>query len=142
MTETGDTKAAGKGKILCVDDDQDVLVMLNAVLSSSGYETVLAHDGEEGVQVFKNRKSELVAVVMDVRMPVKNGFEAAREMRAESADMPLIAVSAYFGGQKNNAQARQITDSGFNTYTSKPFNIDFLLTTIDSLVQQYRAKAG
>lgn len=142
MAETGETKAASKGKVLCVDDDQDVLVMLDAILSTSGYETVLAHDGEEGVQVFKSRKNELAAVVMDVRMPVKNGFEAAREMRAESADMPLIAVSAYFGGQKNSAQAKQIMESGFNTYTSKPFNIDSLISTIDSLVQQYRARAG
>ncbi|MBA4386644.1 MAG: hypothetical protein C0404_01615 [Verrucomicrobia bacterium] len=141
MTAEPVSQQAVKGTILCVDDDKDVLIMMDAVFSTHGYDTVVAHDGQEGVDVFRQHKAELVAAVLDIRMPLKDGFEAAREIRTESADIPLIAVSAYFGGtQKDGVPIKKVTEAGFNAYSTKPFVIDRLLKTVDELVQQYKAK--
>jgi CheY-like chemotaxis protein len=131
----------GTGKILCVDDDPDILMVLQSALGTYGYETVLAHDGEEGVRVFKERKKELVVVILDLRMPVKNGFEAAKEIRADSPDVILIALSAYLGGQKKDAFLTKDCDQPlFNACATKPFSIEQLVTTIQTCIQKQADK--
>ena len=133
----------GKGKILCADDDAGILRVLDALFTSYGYGTVLAHNGEEGVQMFRQHKAELVAAVLDLRMPLKSGIEVAKEIRAESADLPLIALSAYLGGaQQDGVPLKQCEEAGFTAYTTKPFAIEPFMATIGECVEEYLKKRG
>jgi CheY-like chemotaxis protein len=139
-TASGSDKT-GKGKILCVDDDEAVLKVLDVMLQSYGYGTVLAHNGQEGIDVFRQHKNDIVAGVLDLRMPLKNGLEVAREIRAESSDLPLIALSAYLGGaQKESITIKQCEEAGFSAHTTKPFAIEPFIATIDECVASYRKK--
>ncbi len=128
----------GKGKILCVDDDPEVLRMLDLLLRNNGYDTVLGHDGEEAVRLFRQHKKDLVAGVLDLRMPKKDGMGVAREIRKESTDVPLIALSAYLSGtSKDNIPIKQCEEAGFNAYTQKPFSVEPFLLTINECVRNY-----
>jgi CheY-like chemotaxis protein len=140
MSTASDNKT-GKGKILCVDDDEAILKVLDVMLQSYGYETILAHNGEEGIDLFRQHKKDLVAGVLDLRMPRKNGLEVARAIRAESSDLPLIALSAYLaGGQKESISIKQCEEAGFSAHTTKPFAIEPFMATVDECVANYRKK--
>lgn len=113
-------------------------MILQSALGTYGYETVLAHDGEEGVKAFKEHKNELAAVIVDLRMPVKNGFETAKEIRAESQDVVIIALSAYLGGLKKDAFLTKDTEEQplFNGCSTKPFSVEQLVSTLQTCLQK------
>lgn len=72
---------------------------------------------EEAVELFKKHQPQLI--LMDIRMPKMNGYEATAEIRKISVTVPIIAVTAYAYAQ----DIEQILKSGFNSYLSKPINI-------------------
>jgi CheY-like chemotaxis protein len=132
-----DSSTEHKGTILCVDDDEDILEMLDTLLESSGYKTLLAHDGQEGLDMFRRRKRDLVAVVLDLRMPKMDGLAAAKEIRKESPDIPLVALSAYLVGQGNSYALTQCQEAGFNAYMTKPFSAQPFLAALEEWVARY-----
>ena len=86
----------GRGEtVLVADDEQAVLESLGEVLDAIGYQTVTARDGEEAVALFAQASDRIAAVVLDVVMPHMNGAEAARQMRAIRADLPIIFTTGY-----------------------------------------------
>ncbi|MDI6774948.1 MAG: response regulator [Verrucomicrobiota bacterium] len=132
---------SGKGKVLCVDDDDNVLQTIGILLTSNGYETILGRDGEEAVALFKKHGKELVAVILDLRMPKKDGLAAAREIRRESPDIPLIALSAYLcGGKEGKSLLKQCEKAGFDAYTNKPFAAEPLLAALADWVKRYAGR--
>ena len=135
-----DSSAEHKGTILCVEDDKDVLRVLGIMLESHGYEALLARDGEEGLNMFRQHKRDLVAVVLDLKMPKMDGLAAAREIRKESPDIPLVALSAYFGASHNEEALARCEEAGFNAYTIKPFAIEPFLKTIEGFIRRKAPK--
>ena len=128
-----------KGLILCADDDNAVLATLDALLTTSGYRTVLAHNGEEAIPLFKQHKDELTAVVLDLRMPKKDGMATAKEIRAEAPNLPIIAVSAYLIGSQVRDILRQCAEGGFDACTRKPFDTaGFLKTLAECIARRAR----
>ena len=71
-------------KVLLVDDDRINRVLLNAILKKEGYDVLQASDGQEATEIFREEQPDLV--LMDVMMPVMDGYEATRIIKAESAD--------------------------------------------------------
>jgi DNA-binding response OmpR family regulator len=137
MNDIPDSPKTGLGRILCVDDDPDILMMLEAALGTYGYDTMLARDGEQGVRFFKDRKAEFVAAILDLKMPDKNGLQVAKEIRAESAKVVLIALSAYLGGtQEGGYLVKQCAEAGFDAYTVKPVPIEELVQIIQDCVRE------
>lgn len=141
MTEASpDGQAKSKGTVLCADDDPAVLSTLDTLLTTTGYRTVLAHDGEEAVAVFQQHQQELVAVVLDLRMPKKSGLDAAKEIRAAAPNMPLIALSAYLVGSQVRDVLRQCAEGGFDTCVRKPFATAAFLKTLDECIARHARK--
>ena len=81
-------------KILIVDDDLDIVEAMRVVLAQKGYEVVVAADGVEGINKFKQEKPDLI--ILDVMMPNMDGFEVSRRIRKEETgkSVPIIMLTA------------------------------------------------
>ena len=105
-------------KILVVEDTEDNRQILRDLLSMAGYETVEANDGAEGVAKAAEHKPDLI--LMDIQMPVMDGYEATRRIKADPAlkSIPIIAVTSYaLSGDEEKTRA-----AGCDGYIAKPFS--------------------
>ncbi|MCM1531376.1 MAG: response regulator [Ruminococcus flavefaciens] len=104
-----------KPLILVAEDNDNNYFLLHAMLEDD-YELLHAHDGIEAVEMFKTHNPRLI--LMDISMPNMDGYEATKEIRKVSENVPIIAVTAYaFASDKE-----RIMSIGFNGYISKPIN--------------------
>ena len=127
------TKASGvvhgEGKILLVDDEQIIRTIGDLLLKDMGYDVILAEDGLQGVNIFKEQHDDIDLVLMDLTMPVMSGVEAFYKMRKIDPSVKVIITSGY-------AQADGIDElrtNGLAGFITKPFS-DFELSKIISTV--------
>jgi PAS domain S-box-containing protein len=113
--------------ILLVDDDPEVLGLLRSVLESEGYEILSAQNGREAIRVLK--QSRVGLVMTDLAMPEQDGIELIREIRAEDANLKVIAMSGTFAGSVLYA-ARCL---GANAILAKPVQVDQLLKALQEV---------
>ena len=111
------------GTILVVDDDQQIRRVINATLSAHGYLIMEARDGQEGL--FKVRSGHPDLVLLDMNMPVMDGLEACRQIRAEF-DIPIIMLTV----RETENDKVSALDAGADDYVVKPFRIQELLARI------------
>ncbi len=116
------TEAAAK--ILVVDDDCTIRRNLVRFLQSEGYEALEAANGDEALTSF--RAADPDAVLLDLKMPGRDGLEVLGELGPALADLPVIVVTA-FGG---SAAAIEAMRRGAYDYLSKPFDLDEVLLTL------------
>ncbi|OFX86769.1 MAG: hypothetical protein A2W99_06815 [Bacteroidetes bacterium GWF2_33_16] len=119
------TTFAGQ-KILVVDDDDVSFFLVNEILSSYSVEITRANDGYEAMEFFKYKKNPFDLVIMDIRMPKMNGYEATKRIKELNPTIPVIALTAYAHYQ---GKADCLT-AGCDEFIAKPFDIGFLLNTI------------
>jgi len=113
-------------RILVVEDQEDLRAILRDLLSASGYEVIEAVDGGEGVAKAASERPDLI--LMDIQMPVLDGYQAARAIKAEPSlvTTPIIAVSSFaMKGDEEKARA-----SGCDGYVTKPYSPVALLRLI------------
>ena len=115
-----------KPRILIVDDSQINVEVANEFLQSAGFITEKAYNGKEAVEKYYTFKPDLI--MMDIRMPVINGFEATKEIRTQypQSNVKIIAVTAdAFEHQKH-----EIIQSGLDDYVAKPYTASQLFDAI------------
>jgi PAS domain S-box-containing protein len=112
--------AAAKQKILVVDDISASARTLAAMLKALGHESSIANDGPSGIAWVREHKPDVV--FLDIAMPGMNGYEAAKEIRAESHDVYLIALTGY----GNDEDRRRAAEAGFDRHCIKPISLDKL----------------
>ena len=113
-------------RILVVEDHEDNRRILRDLLSATGYEMIEAEDGAQGVAAAKAERPDLI--LMDIQLPVLDGYEATRKIKADPAlaDIPIIVVTSYaLSGDEGKAQA-----AGCDAYVTKPYSPRQLLATI------------
>jgi two-component system, cell cycle sensor histidine kinase and response regulator CckA len=93
MTSTGAGQAT---TILIVDDEDIVRDTCTAMLESLGFASISARDGREGVDMFTRHRDVVAAVVMDLTMPIMNGEQALRALRALSPELPVLITSGFY----------------------------------------------
>ena len=119
-------------KILIVDDEPHILLMLKKMLEPSGYEIDLAANGVEGIELFKKSAEDLV--ITDIIMPEKEGLETIREMRRIKPDLKIIAMSG--GGKVSADNYLEIARIfGASKIISKPFTKQEMITAVQELMQ-------
>jgi CheY-like chemotaxis protein len=126
----GDSKAT----VLVVDDNADTRVVVRWMLERWGCRVVEASDGREAYDVAVEHRPDLV--VMDLSMPIADGYEAIRSIRAreEFASLPVIAVTAF-----DRAVARDSAEAaGFDYYLSKPIDFKRLEVLVEKLTKPGR----
>jgi len=117
-------------RILVVEDQEDLRGILRDLLTSSGYEMLEAADGKAGVDKATGEKPDLV--LMDIQMPVMDGYDATRQIKADPdlKPIPIVAVSSFaMKGDEEKARA-----SGCDHYITKPYSPMQLLKTVRGLV--------
>jgi CheY-like chemotaxis protein len=117
-------------KILYVEDNEDNIYMLTHRLARRGYQVLVARDGLEGVEMARREMPALI--VMDLNLPVVDGWEATRRLRAaeETCRIPIIALSAHaMSGDRDRALA-----AGCDEYDTKPVDLSRLLRKIEAVL--------
>ena len=116
--------------ILVVDDDREVTQCLTERLRSAGFQVLSASDGEEGLLTARAKHPD--AIVLDVRMPNKDGLAVLRELHDDPAmkDTPIIMLSAAIHEQQIALK------SGAKFFVRKPYNAEDILAAIESCLQE------
>lgn len=119
-------------KILYIEDHPAQRDIMAQMLQLSGYEVAVASDGIEGVDQARSWSPDLI--LMDLRMPRMDGFEAIRELRKDptTAGIPIIAISAW-ASAKHKERAMQ---AGANEHFTKPVDLSRLLETINRFLSE------
>lgn len=127
-------EAGERLKVLVVDDQEVNLLLLTAILQQQGHDVVRATNGREAVDVFERSQPDLV--LMDVMMPVMDGYEAARIIRERAGDrfMPIIFVTAL----RDEASLIKALQAGGQDFITKPYSHAILKAKIDALLEQRR----
>ena len=103
----------GKPTLLIAEDEESNYLLLKTILHKY-CNLIRAKTGLEALALFKENEVDLI--LMDIKMPVMDGYEATAEIRKVSASVPIIAVTAYAFAQDE----QRIINSGFDAYTAKP----------------------
>lgn len=117
-------------KILVVDDEARIAEAIKQGLELDGYAVDVEHDGEDGYNAAC--ADEYDAIVLDVMMPVMNGYEVAKKLRAAGDTTPIILLTA----KDQNRDIVQGLDSGADDYLAKPFSFDVLGARIRALLRR------
>jgi CheY-like chemotaxis protein len=122
-------------KILLVEDNEMNRDMLSRRLIRSGYEVVLALDGAQGVALAASEAPDVV--LMDMSLPVLDGWEATRQLKSDpkTRTLPVIALTAH-AMAGDEAKARQ---AGCDDFDTKPVEYTRLLSKIEGLLQKRKA---
>jgi PleD family two-component response regulator len=126
-------------KILLVDDREDNLMSIEAILGQDGYEFFRAFSGTEALKVLLS-ETDFALILMDVKMPVLNGFETATMIyeRERLKNIPIIFITANNYGDENVYKGYE---AGGIDYILKPINPQILRAKVSVFVNLYRAKA-
>jgi DNA-binding NtrC family response regulator len=118
--------------ILIVEDKESMAGMLTQALEAEGYSTLHAKDGEEGVQLFKDKKVDLV--LTDLKLPKKDGLEILAAVKAYNPLTPVIMMTAY-GSIETAVKA---VKEGAYDFLTKPFDPDHLLILVAKALEKQR----
>jgi two-component system, cell cycle response regulator DivK len=119
-------------RILVVEDTEDNRRILRDLLTRAGYELIEAVDGESGVAMATTHRPDLI--LMDIQLPVLDGYEATRRIRAnpDTRSIPIIAVTSYaLSGDESKVLA-----AGCDGYVAKPFSPRKILAKVQELLPQ------
>ncbi len=121
--------------IFTVDDDIDIMKVYRDVLQMKNHDIIAeALDGEEAVKIFKTMKKCPDIIILDHRMPAKNGLEAMKDIRDINPLQGIIFVTA------DNEAAKRAIDLGANSFILKPFRMDNLFNAIEATLSGMREK--
>ena len=117
-------------KILLVEDNEMNRDMLSRRLQRKGYEVVLAVDGQSGVEMARTEAPDLI--LMDMSLPVLDGWEATRRLKADAATqhIPVIALTAH----AMSSDRDKALEAGCDDYDTKPVELPRLLGKIEALL--------
>jgi two-component system cell cycle response regulator DivK len=125
-------------KILIVEDNEMNRDMLSRRLERKGYAVVMAVDGGEGVAKATAENPDII--LMDMSLPVLDGWEATRRVKADPAtkNIPVIALTAHaMAGDRDKT-----IEAGCDDYDTKPIDLPRLLAKIEAQLQKARATIG
>ena len=110
-------------RILVAEDNDSNYILMNYILKKH-YDFLRARNGQEAVELTESEKPDLI--LMDIKMPVMDGLEATRQIKAKNPDMPIIALTANAFDSDRHAAF----EAGCNDFISKPVNAEKCIQTI------------
>ncbi len=109
--------------VLVVDDDTSILDTVSSILSGEGYDVVSAATGQEALAAVARKQPLLI--LLDMRMPVMDGWAVARALREQGINVPIVVMTAAESAE------RWADEVGAEGYLAKPFGLDELLATVE-----------
>lgn len=122
-----------KNKILIVEDEQKVSKILSLYFEKENFETMIANNGQEGVDLFKSFNPDLI--ILDVMMPIKNGWEAAKEIR-EVSNVPIVIMTA-LSSEDDVLKGYSLK---VDDYVIKPVNPKILIAKVKNIIEKHTKK--
>jgi CheY-like chemotaxis protein len=117
-----------KFKVLVVEDDDYGYLLINEILASHPIILYRALDGEEAIAKFQNDKIDYDLVLMDIRLPIMNGYDATQKIKEINPSIPIIAVTAFAHSQG----IIDCFDCGCDDFIAKPFDIHIIVKKIEN----------
>jgi len=123
-------------KVLVVDDDQNIRLLLNFNLSASGHKVITANNGKEGIDLALREKPDLI--LLDIMMPVMDGYQACQILKEKSItkDIPVFILSA----KSQMMDLDEAFNAGADDYITKPFDIEKLEYSINYKLKNFRER--
>ena len=126
MRYDGQVESNGK-TVLLIDDDNEIVASMRAVLESKGFRILSASDGNAGLAIAERETPDLI--VVDMMMPKKSGFLVVEKIKRSNAAPPMIMITAN-EGSRHRAYAELL---GVDTYLRKPFAMEKLVDEVRRL---------
>ena len=123
-------------KILFVEDEEDLTLIVADTLRGQGYDVITAANGIEGLEKFKTEPADIV--VADVMMPKMDGFTMAKEIRKSSSTVPVLFLTA----KSTIEDVEEGFEIGANDYLKKPFELRELIVRIKALLRRHTTNRG
>ncbi len=124
-----------KYKILVVDDEKEIADLIRDYLKATGYEVLIAYNGEEGLEIFQNQKPDMA--ILDIMMPIMDGLELCRRIRSAS-NIPILMLSA----KKEDSDKILGLGLGADDYVTKPFSPRELIARVQSQLRRFNELSG
>lgn len=121
---------SGNNKLLLVEDDPNLGDLLSGYLRAKGYQVELRTDGEQGAKAYAEGGYDLL--ILDVMMPLKDGFTLAKEIREKDQTTPIIFLTA----KSMKQDTIRGFESGADDYLTKPFSMDELLMRVGAVLRR------
>lgn len=122
----------GKGIILLADDEQIIRHTTCKILESLGYQVLIAENGEQAINMFKENADRIDLVILDMIMPVKNGRETFYELKKYSENVKVLVTSGF----SKEEDLEGMYKDGLAGYMKKPFNIEDLSKTVKKIITE------
>lgn len=123
--------ASSMTNVLIIDDETQIRKFLDIALRAQGYKTLLAENGQKGLELLALQGADLV--ILDLGLPDLDGFEVLSELRAWS-HVPVIVLSV----RSDDIEKVKLLDAGANDYVTKPFSVQELMARIRVLLRQFQ----
>lgn len=126
------TMSMGKGKILIIDDEQDIRDVLRLHLEQGGFHVLEATNGEEAIKIMREGANmvNVGLILCDIRMPKVNGVEAIEFFLRENRSIPLLVITGY----PDSELAVSLIKKGVKDYLVKPVEKENLLSKVRSII--------
>ena len=126
--------SAIRGPILIVEDDKKTASLVQLYLEREGFETVLAYDGQEALELARSHKP--IFIILDLMLPVANGWEVCRELR-KSSGVPILMLTAR-GEEVDRISGLTL---GADDYVVKPFSPRELVARVKAILRRGRLRS-
>ena len=123
--------ASSMTNVLIIDDENQIRKFLDIALRAQGYKTLLAENGQKGLELLALQGADLV--ILDLGLPDLDGYEVLSELRTWS-HVPVIVLSV----RANEQEKVKLLDAGANDYVTKPFSVQELMARIRVLLRQHQ----
>ncbi|MDA1170833.1 MAG: response regulator [Proteobacteria bacterium] len=123
--------ASSMTNVLIIDDENQIRKFLDIALRAQGYKTLLAENGQKGLELLALQGADLV--ILDLGLPDLDGYEVLSELRTWS-HVPVIVLSV----RANEEEKVKLLDAGANDYVTKPFSVQELMARIRVLLRQHQ----
>ena len=129
---TGDTlpakSASHRGTVLVVEDEQPMVLLLTNALVKAGYQSIIAMDGEEAIELYRQNRDKIDIVLMDLGLPKVTGADVIRFMKKQDPTTKIIVTTGYLEPELKS----ELFGAGVKDYIHKPYSVDAVVKTVQS----------
>src|SRR5918997_2197902 len=136
MDRLDSMRSWSKRTVLVVEDERLMRRLLERVLSSDDTSVLLAADGQEAIDIYRDHKREISVVLLDLGLPRVSGWDVFNSLKGENPDVRIVVASGYLEPEVKN----KMHEAGVEYFIEKPYRLDQLVETLQGVMTHGYAK--
>ena len=128
----GQNGGNGHRTVLLVEDEEMMVLLLEKTFSKHGYNVLVATDGEQALDLFHEHKQEIDAVLLDIGLPKRGGWDVILKMKEENPRVSVVVSSGYIDPESKAKMYR----AGVKDFIDKPYALEAVVETLDTVIQK------